>query len=186
MVVDRQQKVKLIRFFMALSGHRARSECACQALVTGQKGAKSTPGQANGQTFRKGSMYSRRESNELALVSLPLAAVPWSARAAPKSSSKFNGVQIGVETYSYRSPRNTSQPWSPQWVDDLLHSVSSAIVEDGIDVCEFWNGLIEPPGGLERGPVSSEMLRGAGWLAQVAAVTARGKPAAVEVKRCLD
>jgi sugar phosphate isomerase/epimerase len=103
-------------------------------------------------------MYTRREFNKLALAAIPLAATPWPTLAAPKFSSKFGGVQIGVETYSYRSLRDTSKPWSPEWVDDLLHRVASTIAEDGIDVCEFWNGLIEPPGGLERGPVTPERL----------------------------
>lgn len=104
-------------------------------------------------------MYTRREFNKLAMASIPLAAAPSSTFAAAKFISKFSGVQIGVETYSYRSLRDTSQPWSPQSVDDLMGRVSAAIAEDMIDVCEFWNGLIEPPGGLERGPVTEAALQ---------------------------
>jgi sugar phosphate isomerase/epimerase len=37
--------------------------------------------------------------------------------------------------------------------------VAEGMVEDGIDVAEFWNGLIEPPGGIERGPVTPEGLQ---------------------------
>ena len=104
-------------------------------------------------------MYTRREFSKLMLASVPLAAASWPAMAAPKFSSKFGGVQIGVETYSYRSLRDTSKPWSPEWVDDLLRRVAAAIAENQIDVCEFWNGLIEPPGGLERGPATPAVLQ---------------------------
>jgi len=103
-------------------------------------------------------MYTRREFNKFMVAAVPAVAGAWPAFGAAKFSSKFGGVQIGVETYSYRSLRDSSKPWSPEWVDDLLHRVASAIAEDGIDVCEFWNGLIEPPGGLERGPVTPERL----------------------------
>ncbi len=51
-------------------------------------------------------MYSRREFNQLTLASVSFALAPWPTIAAPKFSSKFNGVQIGVETYSYRSLRH--------------------------------------------------------------------------------
>lgn len=104
-------------------------------------------------------MYTRRQINKLALTSIPVIALPWPSFAASKFSSKFNGVQIGVETYSYRSLRDMSQPWSPEWVDNLLDRVTSAIVENRIDVCEFWYGLIEPPGGPERGPVDAAALK---------------------------
>lgn len=106
-------------------------------------------------------MYTRREFNKLMMAAVPaasVASVAWPVFGAANFSSKFGGVQIGVETYSYRSLRDSSKPWSPEWVDDLLHKVAAAVAEDRINVCEFWNGLIEPPGSLERGPVTPERL----------------------------
>src|SRR5579872_3115183 len=103
-------------------------------------------------------MLTRRKFNQLILAAFPAHGFMRLAPTPAAFSSKFRGVQIGVETYSYRSLRDSSKPWSPEWVDDLLHQVAAAIAEDQINVCEFWNGLIEPPGGLERGPVTPERL----------------------------
>jgi sugar phosphate isomerase/epimerase len=37
-----------------------------------------------------------------------------------------------------------------------MERVANAMVEDGIDVCEFWIAFIEPPGGPGRAPVTPE------------------------------
>lgn len=64
----------------------------------------------------------------------------------PKFASKFNDVQIGVSTYSYRSLRDLSEPWSVQNVNKLMDRVVDAIVQDGINAAEFWIAYFGPPG----------------------------------------
>src|SRR5262249_52799760 len=60
---------------------------------------------------------------------------------------KFNGVQIAVQRYSYRSLRNPTGPWSVQNVNKLMDRVVDAIAQDRINAAEFWIAFIEPPGG---------------------------------------
>ncbi|NUQ29945.1 MAG: sugar phosphate isomerase/epimerase [Acidobacteriaceae bacterium] len=88
--------------------------------------------------------YSRREFGKLAISSLPVAAAvaanPARLFAATKPNSKFNGVQIGVISYSYRQ--------MPQHgvLDDLKY-----MVENGINACELetiqeeWAGAPKRP-----------------------------------------
>lgn len=98
-------------------------------------------------------MLTRREFNKFALAAaVPLASARLLAEPVVAFSSKFNGVQIGVQTYSYRSLRDTSAPWSPEGVDQLMDRVAKATAQDQINVCEFWIPLIEPPSGPPQGP----------------------------------
>lgn len=72
-------------------------------------------------------MYTRRDLGKLALAGLPLAKA-----AFAKPNSSINGVQIGVQLYSFR---------------DLPHDLNlvvKAMVEIGLNSCEFWSTFIHP------------------------------------------
>ena len=73
--------------------------------------------------------YSRRDFNKIALGA-GTAALAGADLFAAKPNSKFQGVQIGVQSYSFRE-----RP-----LDDAL----AGIVECGISSCELWQGHIEP------------------------------------------
>lgn len=109
-------------------------------------------------------MLTRREF-AAAMAVAPLAAAVAGAQArprVPRFASRFSGVRIGAQTYCYRSLRDTTQPWSAARVDDLMKRVVDAMVENQIDLAEFWMALIEPPGGPGRGPtdpVARQALR---------------------------
>ena len=107
-------------------------------------------------------MYTRRQFGKLALASVPLAsaasslvtsaasaaaAVPAPLGKVAKDASKFNGVQIGVQTYSYRALRDTKTPWSVDWQKKQVDLIVDCMVQDQINSAEFWIGFIEPFGG---------------------------------------
>jgi sugar phosphate isomerase/epimerase len=70
-------------------------------------------------------MYSRREFSKLAL-----AAIPASAAFARRIDSKVRGVQLGVQSYSFR--------------DRPLDDAIKGIAEAGLGVCELYQGHLEP------------------------------------------
>lgn len=70
-------------------------------------------------------MYSRRDFSKLALAGLPL------SMALAEIDSRISGVQIGVQSYSFR--------------DRSLDAAIQAMVEDGIGECELFSPHIEPP-----------------------------------------
>jgi sugar phosphate isomerase/epimerase len=78
------------------------------------------------------SELSRREWNKLALGGLVASALPLDVVGADKPNSKFNGVQVGVQSYSFR--------------DRSLDEAIKAMVEVGLSSCELWQGHIEPRG----------------------------------------
>ena len=91
-----------------------------------------------------------------------LAKAAWGQRKVAPFASKFNGVQIGAQTYSYRSLRDTSVPWTMEGADKLMDRVVDAYLEDQINLAEFWIAFIEPPGGPGRNgvdPKAREALR---------------------------
>ena len=98
-------------------------------------------------------MLTRRQFGR-ALASIPLASAAWaqSNRRVARYASRFGGVRIGAQTYCYRSLRDTSLPWSAPRVDELMDRVVDAMVQNQIDLAEFWIALVEPPGGPGRGP----------------------------------
>lgn len=85
-------------------------------------------------------MYSRRDFSKLALLSLPV------SLAFGQTSSKINGVRVGVQSYSFRTLS----------LDDAI----KAMHDIGIGECELFSGHVEPrpqfgpggPGGPGGGP----------------------------------
>ena len=91
------------------------------------------------------SVYTRRDFGKIAMAGLPLGA------ALAKINSTVSGVQLGVQSYSFR--------------DRPLDAAIQAIVEDGIGECEMYSphielgGLPRPQGSGGRGAANREELR---------------------------
>ncbi len=73
---------------------------------------------------------SRREFGKLALGAAAGTLVWRSALVAAKPNSRINGVQIGVQSYSFR--------------DRPLDEALSAMADIGLSSCELWQGHLEP------------------------------------------
>ena len=91
------------------------------------------------------SVYTRRDFGKIAMAGLPLGA------ALAKINSTVSGVQLGVQSYSFR--------------DRPLDAAIQAMVEDGIGECEMYSphielgGLPRPQGSGGRGAANREELR---------------------------
>lgn len=87
----------------------------------------------------------RRELNKTVLGGLVAQVFSMKAQGSDKKpDSKFKGVQIGVQSYSFR--------------DRSLDEAIQAMVEVGLSSCELYQGHIEPRAGA-RGPEARESLR---------------------------
>jgi sugar phosphate isomerase/epimerase len=91
-------------------------------------------------------MYSRREFGKLALAGLPMTIAL--AQGSTRINSKFNGVRIGVQSYSFRTLE----------LDDAI----KAMAKIGIGECELFSGHVEPrlgpaPGPRPQGEITPEM-----------------------------
>jgi sugar phosphate isomerase/epimerase len=87
-------------------------------------------------TTRSPIRYSRRQFGQLTLAGVPAALLL-------RQDSRFPGVRIGVQSYSFRT-----MP-----LDEAL----KAMADIGIGECELWSGHVEPrpprpPAGAPRGP----------------------------------
>src|SRR5580704_18828965 len=86
-------------------------------------------------------MFTRRDFGKITLAALPLAS------AFAKINSKINGVQLGVQTYSFRD-------FPPEGIVD---AVIKAMTEIGLGECEVFASQFEPtqpriPGGGRGAP----------------------------------
>src|SRR5580658_9714878 len=86
-------------------------------------------------------MFTRRDFGKITLAALPLAS------AFGKINSKINGVQLGVQTYSFRD--------LPQ--EGIVDAVIHAMTEIGLGECEVFASQFEPaqpriPGGRRGTP----------------------------------
>jgi sugar phosphate isomerase/epimerase len=86
-------------------------------------------------------MYSRRDFGKIALAGLPL------SLAMAEINSRFSGVQIGTQSYSFR--------------DRPLDEAIQAMVDIGIGECELYSGHVEPrvPGPRPRGGPEAQARR---------------------------
>jgi sugar phosphate isomerase/epimerase len=103
-------------------------------------------------------VLTRREFGQT-LLAVPLAAAApaQSPRRVPRYASRFNGVRVGAQTYSYRSFRDMTQPWSARHIDEVMGKVVDAMAQNHIDLAEFWIGLVEPPSPPGRGAANPAM-----------------------------
>ncbi|HEY9431260.1 MAG TPA: sugar phosphate isomerase/epimerase family protein [Blastocatellia bacterium] len=91
-------------------------------------------------------MYSRREFGRLALAGLPMTVA--FAQGSSKTKSSFNGVRIGVQSYSFRSLP----------LDDAIKAMAGI----GIGECELFSGHVEPRIGPPPGARPPQSPTGAG------------------------
>jgi sugar phosphate isomerase/epimerase len=96
--------------------------------------------------MRNAIMYSRREFGKLTLAGLPMTVAL--AQGYLRINSKFNGVRIGIQSYSFRTLS----------LDDAVKAMGKI----GIGECELFSGHVEPrlgppPGPPPQGEITPEM-----------------------------
>ncbi|MEQ1948121.1 MAG: TIM barrel protein [Bryobacteraceae bacterium] len=92
-------------------------------------------------------MITRRTFAATALAALPLASTAFGQKKVTPNASRFGGVQIGVQTYSYRTLRDFTKPLDLAGQKELVNRIVDAMVQNQINSCEFWIAFIEPVGG---------------------------------------
>jgi sugar phosphate isomerase/epimerase len=92
-------------------------------------------------------MMTRRTFAKTAAAALPLSSIAFAQKKVAPNASRFGGVQIGVQTYSYRTLRDFSKRLDLAGQKDLVNRMTDAMVQDQINSCEFWIAFIEPVGG---------------------------------------
>jgi sugar phosphate isomerase/epimerase len=104
-------------------------------------------------------MITRRTFAKSALASLPLATAALGQKRVAPNASRFGGVQIGVQTYSYRTLRDFSKRLDLPGQKALVNRIVDSMVQDQINSCEYWIAFIEPVGGTySRAGTTSAML----------------------------
>src|SRR3954462_3844277 len=102
----------------------------------------------------------RRDFAKTALAALPLGSAAMAQTKVAKDASRFGGVQIAVQTYSYRTLRDFSKRLNLAGQKQLVDQMTEATVRDGINACEFWIAFIEPVGGTySRAGTTPAMLQ---------------------------
>jgi hypothetical protein len=71
------------------------------------------------------------------LSSLPLATAALAVSPDAGFSSKVSGIQIGAQTYSYRSLRDLHAPLSPSGQEQLVDRIVDSFTQDGINSAEL-------------------------------------------------
>src|ERR1700676_3293429 len=89
----------------------------------------------------------RRDFTRSALAAWPLASAMAVEEKVAPNASRFGGVQIAVQTYSYRTLRDFSKPLTLAGQKEIVDRIAELTVKDGINACEFWIAFIEPVGG---------------------------------------
>ncbi|MEQ1883749.1 MAG: TIM barrel protein [Bryobacteraceae bacterium] len=92
-------------------------------------------------------MITRRTFVNTALAAMPLAKAAFGQQKVSPGASRFGGVQIGVQTYSYRTLRDFTKPLDLAGQKELVNRIVAAMVQNQINSCEFWIAFIEPVGG---------------------------------------
>lgn len=106
-------------------------------------------------------MLTRRDCAKITAGALTFASAgnAQAGKVAP-FASKFNSVQIGAQTYSYRALKDPSAPWSLESMDRLMDRVVDAYVQNQINLAEFWVAFVEPPGNPGRTLVDPKLREG--------------------------
>src|SRR6266496_2504117 len=105
-----------------------------------------SPKKSSLEERRRTMNLTRRELERMVLAGLSAPLFPRPSTAAPaKPHSKVKGVQIGVQSYSFR--------------DRGLEEAIQAMLDVGLSSCELYSGHVEPRESGPRGPQAREELR---------------------------
>src|SRR5919108_3366461 len=93
-------------------------------------------------------MYTRREFGLLALAGLVRLKPDTTGAGARAGDGTYNGVRLGVQTYSFRDlPRTRG--------GDAVDTIIKAMTDCGLVECELWAPQVEPQFSAGRGGASS-------------------------------
>lgn len=101
-------------------------------VVTGYSGSRNAGGRAaTGETTLK---TSRRSFLQQAVVGVPVA---WGLGSSALFAASAKGVQLGVQTYSFRDMLGTP--------GDMVDKMIAAMKQLGLDECEVFEPTLQPP-----------------------------------------